>query len=756
MPLTPPRLDDLDFATLVQGLTSRIPVVAPEWTDHNDSDPGIAMIQLFAHLAEMVGYRLNRVPEKAYVEFLKLVGVRLVPARAASTVMAFTLAKPERATALLLPKGTRIAAKGGGEGAPPQFETDLGLDVLPAQLAALITARHGLLDINGPDDTGPPAGDPPQPYIDERFSIAWDGKSPKLKDMVTQPVPLFAKPSESTHRTLYIALAFNQSVAAGFKGARAALHLQIDDDEQPDEQASVRAGDVSLEVVNAVEGGPPAASYHYYRPPGLLESAGSWEPLLVLADETDGWTRSGRVHFEVPMKIGPVPAGHWQEVASGVPHPLPGALKTPVADTPADVPVSGWIRVQFASAPSIALRSLSFNTVAASQLETVRNERLGEGNGRSDQSLPLSHGNVVSGSLELVSREASLTGETLLAWREVSDFDTVPAGVPVYVLDAEAGVVIFGAGRPPRIGERIVASVYRHGGGLAGNVVTGAVSLPMGLPAAVSAAFNLTPARGGSDAETLDEAKQRAPRAFSMRGRAVTARDFARAACEAPGVRIARATVVPLHRPYPMGQLIDGLEAAGVDLDTDAPGALTVVVVPAAEGDFPTPTGGEMSAVARHLDGLRLITTEVHVAPPMYLRLSDLEVVVRAAPGFSAAALRMAISDQLRRRFHALTGGADGQGYAFGGSLHHADLVAAVFAVPGVARVEALSCWVDGQSPEGSPIAHLWRPERRRKLRLTNCPLPDAEDDVLQLSLYPDELPFVDAMSLAVNVVAST
>ena len=53
------------------------PVYAPEWTDYNDSDPGITLIQLFAYLAEQVGYRLNRVPEKNHVELLKLLGVRL-------------------------------------------------------------------------------------------------------------------------------------------------------------------------------------------------------------------------------------------------------------------------------------------------------------------------------------------------------------------------------------------------------------------------------------------------------------------------------------------------------------------------------------------------------------------------------------------------------------------------------------------------------------------------------------------------------
>lgn len=755
MPLTPPRLDDLDYATVFEALRSRIPIVAPEWTDHNDSDPGIALLQLFSHLAEMVGYRLNRVPEKAYIEFLKLVGVRLAPARPASTRVAFTLSKPEKASALLLPAGTRIKAK-GGRGTPPVFETDFALDVLPAQVAALVTTRYELLDIKGPGETGPAAA-AAKPFIAERFSIAWDGKTPKLKDMITQPVALFAKPDEALHRTLFIGLAFNQSAAAGFKGARAALHLQLDDDEQPEDDASVRVGAAPLQLQNAASNGPPLAEYHYYRPQASGGVRDPWEPLVVLADETEGWTRSGEVRFEVPLKIGPVPAGEWLEVSAGVPHPLAGSLKTAVEDTPKDVPVSGWIRVRFAVAPRIALRSLNFNTAIASNLETVQDEWLGDGNDRAGQVLALAQGNVAAGSLRLVSRERVRPDEWL-DWRQVNDFDTAQAEERVYALDPEAGTLIFGdgrRGRVPRSAERFLAKQYRHGGGVQGEVASGAVSLPSGLPAAVGGAFNLTPARGGRDAESLEAAKQRAPGAFARRGRAVTADDFRDAAREAPGARIARAAVVPLRRPYPQGHLIAGQRASGVDMETEAPGALAVVVVPDAPGAYPVPTTGMLTAVAAHLDTVRLLTTEVHVATPQYVRIHDLQLVVGAAPGYTTTALRESIADTLRARFHALTGGAAGEGSPFGGSLHHADLMAVVFGVPGVARVESLSCWVDGRSPPADEPALLWRLERREPVRLTNCPQPDHPEDMVRVDLMPDELPFVDALTLMVSVVGT-
>ena len=63
-------LDDRTFEQLVAEAKRRIPGYTPEWTDLNDSDPGITLVQLFAWLSEMIIWRLNRVPEKNFVSFL--------------------------------------------------------------------------------------------------------------------------------------------------------------------------------------------------------------------------------------------------------------------------------------------------------------------------------------------------------------------------------------------------------------------------------------------------------------------------------------------------------------------------------------------------------------------------------------------------------------------------------------------------------------------------------------------------------------
>jgi hypothetical protein len=72
MPLQLPNLDDRRYADLVEEARALIPTYAPEWTNHNPSDPGITLIELFAFLSEMLLYRLNRVTAANILSFLKL------------------------------------------------------------------------------------------------------------------------------------------------------------------------------------------------------------------------------------------------------------------------------------------------------------------------------------------------------------------------------------------------------------------------------------------------------------------------------------------------------------------------------------------------------------------------------------------------------------------------------------------------------------------------------------------------------------
>src|SRR5882724_4778405 len=72
MPIPLPILDDRRWKDLVEEGRSLIPAWAPEWTDHNPSDPGITLIELFAYFAEMMLYRVDRISLKNLEAFLKL------------------------------------------------------------------------------------------------------------------------------------------------------------------------------------------------------------------------------------------------------------------------------------------------------------------------------------------------------------------------------------------------------------------------------------------------------------------------------------------------------------------------------------------------------------------------------------------------------------------------------------------------------------------------------------------------------------
>src|SRR5512136_1077602 len=92
MTLPAPNLDDLRFQSdLVDEARKRIINYCPEWTEYNLSDPGITLIELFAWMTEMLTYRLNRVPEKNYIQFLDMLGLQYQPASSAKTELTFWL-----------------------------------------------------------------------------------------------------------------------------------------------------------------------------------------------------------------------------------------------------------------------------------------------------------------------------------------------------------------------------------------------------------------------------------------------------------------------------------------------------------------------------------------------------------------------------------------------------------------------------------------------------------------------------------------
>jgi baseplate J-like protein len=142
MPIETPNLDDRDFQQLLAEAAGVIRKYSPQWTDLSPGDPGMILLEVFAHLTEVMIYRLNRLPQKAYVEFLRLIGVKLYPPSAATASLRFSLSRPQDTT-VEIPRGARVTiGRASGANEAPVFVTTRAVRIEPGQESAEALACH--------------------------------------------------------------------------------------------------------------------------------------------------------------------------------------------------------------------------------------------------------------------------------------------------------------------------------------------------------------------------------------------------------------------------------------------------------------------------------------------------------------------------------------------------------------------------------------------------------------------------------------
>lgn len=133
-----PVIDDRSYDTLVDEARARIPRYTPEWTNLNDSDPGMTLVQLFAWLSEIQLFRLSKVPQLHYLKFLEMIGVELEPAKAATTLLTFPLLSSFSKSSTIIPARTQISSQQPDEQGRIIFETDKAFIAIRAQLVRLL------------------------------------------------------------------------------------------------------------------------------------------------------------------------------------------------------------------------------------------------------------------------------------------------------------------------------------------------------------------------------------------------------------------------------------------------------------------------------------------------------------------------------------------------------------------------------------------------------------------------------------------
>jgi predicted phage baseplate assembly protein len=622
MSIEAPNLDDRRFEDLFAEARSLIPRYAPEWTDHNESDPGIALMQLHAWFTDLLLFRLNQVPERNYRKFLQLLGIRLKAASPARVDLTFTTAKPDADA--IVPAGTQVATAGGGSDPPVVFELPQAFVAIGPRLTTVqvydgfsfrdVTTANAV-DGQGLDPFGPHA------HPDSALFLGFDSPA----SFTAQPVTF-----------MFYA----------------------------DQPKASPVAEAELEATPVPR--PATFAYEFW-------DGSSWEPLTVDVDETWAMLRTGRI------------------VLTG---PGSRAAKSAVGQITA---LRYWLRIRlvdqhFDRVPR--LQQVAVNTVAAVAAITVRDEVLGGSDGMPDQGpFRLSNTPVVSRDAPTSVRRSDAReirvmsllleideGSGFEPWEEVDDFLASGPDDLHYTLDHTTGELFFGNGRFGRIPvanpalptANIVARRYLAGGGARTNVGAGTATVLQTAATGVATVTNARPAAGGADTETIEDAKRRAPSALKARGRAVTAEDFETLTLEA-SAPVKRAKALPLHHPgFP---------------DVPIPGTVTVVVVPDVPGNAPRPSESTLQIVCAYLNHHRLVTTEVFAVGPTYRQVRIVGDIVARADA-DLAAVRRAVAARLQDWLHPLTGGDDGDGWPFGGTIYASSLYRVALQVDGVDRIK--------------------------------------------------------------------
>ena len=486
-------LDDRDFQDLVNEARLRIAQSCPEWTEHNVSDPGVTLIELFAWMTEMVIYRLNRIPDKLHVALMDLLGIALEPATAARAELRFRLAAPATQAVFIPASSTEVATPRTPGEEPVVFQTADDCTIPSARPTTYVIERGGAVkDVGVAAGVAKPKGPDQLPF----------GMPPQVGD------------------ALYL----------GFDESLARLVMRVNVNCSQARGAGVNPEDPPLKWEVSSGDGP-----------------GGWANATVLLDTTGGFNYgSGVVELQLPTAhdVATVAGtrGHWvrcrldDTTRQGAPAATfsnpPEIYSITAAPLGALVPAAHSLRVEgeqvgesdgtpgqsfrLRNAPVLALRPDEGLEILEPDSSTWRAWELREAFAESGPGDPHYRLDLASG--ELSFGPAIRTGDG--AWRQY-------------------GMV------PPK-GSRLRMRGYRHGGGRRGNVVAGALSVLKSAIPTVSSVTNPEAAAGGVNPETLDGARQRAAMEIRTRYRAVTGEDF-EFLCGEASPRVARAICIEPH-----------------------------------------------------------------------------------------------------------------------------------------------------------------------------------------------------------------
>ncbi|OHV25741.1 putative baseplate assembly protein [Parafrankia soli] len=661
MMLPAPNLDDRTFQQLVDDAKRFIADRCPTWTNHNVSDPGVTLVETFAWMTDLLLYRLNRVPDRNYVRFLDLVGVRLFPPVAARAEVSFRLSAQQDAT-VRIAKGTVVSTRRTATERAIEFTTMADLDIVPARSVVVASSVDGETLRDHTRELGFGSG---FACFDER---------PKAGDALYIG---FDRPAPS----LIVLLRFTCMVSGhGIDPLRPPLRWEAWDGRRWSRCSLEQDTTNGLNTTGVIELHLPRT--HGVRDVGGVTSA--WLRCRVVERRgVPAYRESPRIVSVVGAAVGgDVDAVHGAQVAGAVLGISEGVAGQTFRLSQVPVPTTSEPIVIEVSADDTRRNALPAGLPSASPAALPTTAPTGSvavpaGDGSAPDS-PDGNGNGSGAGTE--------TADGWSVWQLVDSFASSGPDDRHVMVDPTTGVVGFGPlvrladgsvrqyGAVPPKGSVVRVRPYQTGGGRIGNVVARSLNTLRSSIPYVAAVYNRQPASGGVDGETIEEAKVRGPLALRHRDRAVTAEDFEVLARQAaPETARVRCVVEESGQDAGAVRVLVVPRAAGADGRL----ALTELVVPDTTGE----------AIRGYLDARRVVGVRVSVEPPRYVGVTVVARLRCAATAHPDRVREDALT-ALYRFLNPVSGGPDGTGWPFGRAVHVGDVFGVLQAVSGVAYVD--------------------------------------------------------------------
>ena len=670
MPIQVPSLDDRSFQDLVNEALARIPAHTPEWTNPVPGDPGYTMVELFAWLTDTLLYRVNLIPERQRLAFLRLLGVQMRPARSARTLLSINFDAPQNTAAQFLP-ALKTKIKGSAT-----FETRADVTILP-----IVAETYSKRPLTA-DESREMSAKIAQL---SQFYTSTDQKGKTVPAVPYLTTPVFpggkADPDgfdliqNTVDHALWYALLVPLEQAADFAPVIDAVKTTLGKSASDGPQYLNIAFSPKLTMPafgeDIGERSPVPALWELTTPDPANPKGVAYLPLTVVDDTTQGLTTDGIVRLSLPSKASffAPPNNVRADMDAGT-----GDKPPRLDDIEKAARLVAWLRLRpKVDLDSFAIAWTGINGVEADQRQTTMGLVVGQSNGQPDQTLTLPNGGIEEESFILQVEEAGLGYRR---WRRIDDLALAGVQEAVYELDPEAGTIYFGdgvRGKIPARGARFRIERMRIGGGEAGNVAAGTLAQvqPPSEPVAKLKVLQPLAATGGRNAETLADAEKRIPALFRNRDRAVTGDDYEQLAATTPGVRVGRVEVLPRFKPQ--------------ERRSDVPGVVSVMALPyraGLEAPYPRVDRPFIENVFKHLADRKPLGTELYVIGCEYVPVA-ISVGIDNPGGKEET--NTAVKEALQKYLFCLApGGPQGRGWPLGRTVKRRELEIVVSRVEGV------------------------------------------------------------------------